>query len=89
MTQHLPQRPRFFPYLFSSIFDILAMTPHSHKMAAVAPGIMSLYNHLQIGIGSFTSQHISFNSGRKNSAEDPEADFPLLLISQNSVIVHI
>ena len=82
MTQHLPQRPRFFPYFFSSIFDMLAMTPHSHKMAAFAPGIMSLYNHLQIRIGSFTSQHISFNSGRKNSAEAPEPDFPLFLISQ-------
>lgn len=55
ITQQL-QKPRFFPY-FSTILDVLATSPHSHKMAATAPGIMSSHNHLHRKLGWEASLH--------------------------------
>lgn len=68
---------------------MLAISPHSHKVVATAPGIMSSYNHLQGKLGWEVSLHtFLFNSGRKKkSTEVQGSDVPLFLTSQ--IIVYV
>lgn len=76
LTQQL-QKLRFVSY-FSTTLDMLAMSPHSHNMAATAPGIMSSHNHLHRKLGWEASLHTLFLIQEEKILQKPQEQTSLI-----------